>query len=133
MKSLLFAAGLCAFVLGCMGPRQEEYYWANFGPYPTNYHDRITTWVDKNFDSPRSVYISAPVRARVPKRLLDEDGKFYAWCAGVSLEEKGVFDRYTPRKHFHVYLREADIMTASIKTPQQPDTAIVQATEPSPG
>jgi hypothetical protein len=61
--------------------------------------------------------------------LLNEDTKVYAWCAGVSLEEKGVFDRYTPRKHFHVYLREGDIMTASIKTPEQVGTAGLVRTE----
>jgi hypothetical protein len=119
MKPLLAIAALCALAVGCMGPSQEEYYWAHFGPYPTNYHDTISAWVDKNFDTPRSVYISSPVRARVPKRLLEADGKVYAWCAGVSLEEKGVFDRYTPRKHFHIYLREGGIVTASIKTPEQ--------------
>lgn len=131
MKALLMVAGLCVLLIGCMGPKPEEYYWAHFGPYPTNYHERITSWVDKNFDTPRSVYISAPVRARVPKRLLDDDAKIYGWCAGVSLEEKGPFDQYTPRKHFHVYLREAEILTTSIKTPQQQRTeAIVQAGSP---
>jgi len=118
MKSLLTTAGLFVLLVGCMGPKQEEYYWAHFGPYPTNYDQTITAWLEKNFDSPRSVYISAPVRARVPARLLQSDAKVYGWCAGVSLEEKDAFDRYTPRKHFHVYLREADIVTASIKTPE---------------
>ena len=147
MKSLLMVAGLCVLLIGCMGPKPEEYYWAHFDPYPTNYHETISSWVDKNFDTPRSVYISAPVRARVPTRLLDdaskrllqevprrllsEDAKTYGWCAGVSLEEKGPFDQYTPRKHFHVYLREADILTTSIKTPAHPRTeAIVQAGSP---
>jgi len=131
MKSLLMVAGLCVLLIGCMGPKQEEYYWAHFGPYPTNYDETITAWVDKNFDTPRSVYISAPVRARVPKRLLNEDAKIYGWCAGVSLEEKGVFDQYTPRKHFHVYLREAEILTTSIKKLEQSRSeAIVQAGSP---
>jgi hypothetical protein len=134
MKSLLIAAGLFVLLIGCMGPKQEEYYWAHFGPYPTNYDQTVTAWLEKNFDSPRGIYISAPVRARVPNRLLEnsskrllqevprrllqDDAKVYAWCAGVSLEEKGPLDRYTPRKHFHVYLREGEIVTASIKTPE---------------
>jgi hypothetical protein len=135
MKSLLITAGLFVLLVGCMGPKQEEYYWAHFGPYPTNYDQTITAWVENSFDAPRSIHISAPVRARVPnrllqqqvpdrllqevpKRLLHDDTKVYAWCAGVSLEEKDAFDRYTPRKYFHVYLREGDIVTASIKTPE---------------
>lgn len=124
-------AVLCALLIGCAGPSRKDYRRANFGSYPTNYHDRVLTWVDQNFDSPRSVYISAPVRARVPRRLLKENGKVYAWRAGVSLEEKGVFDQYTPRKHFHVYLRDADIVTASIKTHTfSRSEAIVQAAPP---
>jgi hypothetical protein len=138
MKSLLIAAGCFVLLLGCMGPKQEEYYWAHFGPYPTNYDATVTAWVEKNFDSPRGVHISAPVRARVPDRLLDdaskrllqevprrllhENAKVYAWCSGVSLEEKDAFDRYNPRQYFHVYLREGEIVTASIKTPEAPRT-----------
>jgi hypothetical protein len=134
MKWLLMPVGLFVVLIGCMGPRQEEYYWAHFGPYPTNYHETVTAWVEKNFDSPRSVYISAPVRARVPERLREdaskrllqevprrlvlEDAKLYAWCSGVSLQEKDAFDRYKPRQHFHVYVREGEIVTASIKTPE---------------
>lgn len=110
---------LCAIACGCVGVKQKEYPRAHFGPYPTNYHDMVSSWVERNFDAPRGVFISAPVRARVPERYLNTNKKIYAWRSGVSLEEKDAFDRYSARKYFHVYLRGGEIATASIKTAEQ--------------
>jgi hypothetical protein len=132
MKSLLGLTGLCALLCGCMGVQQEEYYWAHFGTYPTNYHDLVSTWVDKNFESPRTVYISAPVRARVPKKLLNTDEKVYAWCSGVSFEAVGPLDRYTPRQQYHLYLREGEILTTTLKKSEESSTEGIAQAQPAP-
>lgn len=128
MKPFLLVAGLCALLCGCMGVKQEEYNWAHFGAYPTNYHELVTGWVDKNFDDPRSLYVSSPVRARFPKAPLTNGEKIYGWCAGVSFESKGTFHTYTPRKHYHIYMREGQIVTTTYSDLEQPRTrGIVQA------
>jgi hypothetical protein len=119
MKLLLAVAALCALVVGCVGPKQKEYPRAHFGPYPTNYHDVIMVWAERNFDTPRNIFISTPVRSRVPNKLLNTNGKIYGWRSGVSLEEKDAFDQYGARKIFHVYLRAGEIVTASVKTTEQ--------------
>jgi len=105
-----------------MGVKQEEYYWAHFGPYPTNYHELVTGWVEKNFDEPRSVYVSSPVRVRFPKPVFTNGEKVYGWCAGVSFEPKGVFDTYVPRKNYHVYMRDGQIVSTTYNNMEQPRT-----------
>jgi hypothetical protein len=122
MKSVLLIAGLCALLCGCMGVKQEEYYWAHFGPYPTNYHDLVTEWVEKNFEEPRGVYVSSPARVRFPKPLFTNGEKVYGWCTGVSLESKGTFDTYTPRKYYHLYLRDGKIVSTVDNNTEQPRT-----------
>jgi len=122
VKPVLIVAGLCALLCGCMGVKHEEYYWAHFGPYPTNYHELVTGWVEKNYDEPRSVTISSPVRVRLPKPLLSNGEKVYGWCAGVGFESKGTFDTYTPRQFHHVYMRDGKIVTAIENDMEQPRT-----------
>ncbi len=58
MRLFLFLGATCALLCGCMGPSQEEYYWAHFGSYPTNYSELVQAWLDKNFDEPRDVMVS---------------------------------------------------------------------------
>ena len=120
MKPFLVVAGLCALLCGCMGVKQEEYYWAHFGAYPTNYHELVTGWVEKNFDEPRGVYISSPVRSRFPKAPTTNGEKVYGWCAGVSFEAKDAFGHYAPRRNQHVYMRDGQIVTTSESALQQP-------------
>ena len=122
MKRFLVVAGLCALLCGCMGVKQEEYYWAHFGPYPTNYQELVTGWVEKNFEEPRSIYVSSPVRARFPKPVFSNGEKVYGWCAGVSFESVGMFDTYTPRKHYHLYMREGQIVSTNYNNLEQPRT-----------
>src|SRR5213594_3146004 len=104
MKSLMALVGLCALLCGCQGVKQEEYYWAHFGPYPTNYYEIVQDWIAKNFDSPRSVYIVTPVRCQLPRDAWSDEPKVYGWSSGVSFESKGAFDGYTPRKRYLVYM-----------------------------
>jgi hypothetical protein len=122
MKSVLILAGFCALLCACQGVKQEEYYWAHFGPYPTNYDAMITEWVQTNFNSPRSINISTPVRARFPHDVYPwtKEAKVYGWSSGVSFEPRGAFDGYTARKHYLVYMREGRIVTADYNTQEQP-------------
>jgi len=120
VKPVLILAGLCALLCGCMGVKHEEYYWAHFGPYPTNYHELITGWVEKTYDEPRNVTISSPVRVRLPKPFLSNGEKVYGWCAGLGFESKGTFDTYTPRQFHHVYMRDGKIVTAIENDMEQP-------------
>src|SRR5688500_259105 len=71
MKFAFVVAGICAFLVGCIGPSKKEYRKANFGDYPTNFHRLVETWVEKNFDEPRGVRVSTPVRCEIPSGLLD--------------------------------------------------------------
>jgi hypothetical protein len=124
MKSILILAGLCALLCGCQGVKQEEYYWAHFGPYPTNYDAMITEWVSTNFSSPRGLNISAPVRVRFPHDAnpFEKSKKVYGWSSGVSFEPKGEFDGYTSRKYYLLYMREGQIVATDPHTQEQPRT-----------
>jgi hypothetical protein len=124
MKSILILAGLCALLCGCQGVKQEEYYWAHFGPYPTNYDAMITEWASTNFSSPRSLHISTPVRVRFPNDVnpFEKSKKVYGWSSGLSFEPKGAFESYTSRKYFLVYMREGQIVVTDPKIPEQPRT-----------
>jgi hypothetical protein len=93
-----------------MGVKHEEDYWAHFGPYPTNYHELVIGWVEKNFDEPRNVTVSSPVRVQFPKGLLNNSDNVYGWRAGVGFEPKGTFDAYAPRQYHHLYMRDGGIV-----------------------
>jgi hypothetical protein len=125
MKPFVVVAGLCALLCGCMSVKQEEYYWAHFGPYPTNYHELATGWVEKNYDEPRNVAISSPVRARLPKGLLSNGEKVYGWCAGVSFEPKGTFDTYGTRQFRHLYMRDGKVVNTIANNMAQPRTRAI--------
>src|SRR5688572_27177140 len=120
MKSAFVVAGICAFLVGCIGPSKKEYRKANFGDYPTNFHRLVETWVEKNFDEPRGVRVSTPVRCEIPSGLLDSSDAMYGWCSGVSFEARDAFNQYTPRQHHQVYIRHGEIITTYSNSHLQP-------------